>query len=85
MWQAEWVRDCIEVDGVKTEIVPFETKGDKILEVSFGSGYLMTQYASRKYEIHGIDYNDKMVEITKRKMKKLIVYFIDHLKNLDLL
>lgn len=34
MWQAEWVRDCIGVDGVKTEIVPFETKGDKILDRS---------------------------------------------------
>ncbi len=34
MWQAEWVRDCIGVDGVKTEIIPFETKGDKILDRS---------------------------------------------------
>ena len=43
----------------------------KILEVSFGSGYLMTQYASNNYEIYGIDYNDKMLEITENKIKKL--------------
>lgn len=46
-------------------------KGDNILEVSFGSGYLMSQYASNKYNIYGIDYNEKMLEITKRKMQKL--------------
>ncbi len=45
--------------------------GKKILEVSFGSGYLMTQYASDKYEIYGIDYNEKMLEITYSKIKRL--------------
>lgn len=45
--------------------------GNKILEVSFGSGYLMTKYASQKYEIYGIDYNEKMLEITQNKMNKL--------------
>ena len=52
------------------KIIP-HIKGDKILEVSFGSGYLMTQYASDEYEIYGIDYNDKMLEITENKIKKL--------------
>ncbi len=46
-------------------------EGDKILEVSFGSGYLMTQYATDKKEIYGIDYNEKMLEITSAKMKRL--------------
>ncbi len=45
--------------------------GKKILEVSFGSGYLMTKYASAGYEIYGIDYNDKMLEIARRKIEKL--------------
>lgn len=45
--------------------------GNKILEVSFGNGYLMTQYASDKYEVHGIDYNEKMLEITTKKMEKI--------------
>ncbi len=45
-------------------------RGKKILEVSFGNGYLMTQYASDKYEINGIDYNEKMLEIATKKMAK---------------
>ena len=52
------------------KIIP-HIKGNRILEVSFGSGYLMTQYASDNYEIYGIDYNEKMVEITANKMKKI--------------
>jgi ubiquinone/menaquinone biosynthesis C-methylase UbiE len=52
------------------KIIP-HIEGDKILEVSFGSGYLMTQYASDEYEIYGIDYNEKMLEITENKIKKL--------------
>ena len=31
----------------------------------------MTQYASDNYEIYGIDYNEKMLEITANKMKKI--------------
>ena len=54
---------------IKT-IIP-HINGTKILEVSFGSGYLMTQYASDKFEIYGIDYNEKMLEITSNKMKKI--------------
>ena len=46
-------------------------EGEKILEVSFGSGYLMTQYASDTYDMYGLDYNEKMIEITTNKMKKL--------------
>ncbi len=52
------------------KIIP-HIQGDKILEVSFGSGYLMTQYASDNYEIYGIDYNEKMLAITANKMKKI--------------
>jgi ubiquinone/menaquinone biosynthesis C-methylase UbiE len=35
--------------------------GPKVLEVSFGSGYLLKKYASN-YDVWGIDYNQKMVE-----------------------
>ena len=52
------------------KVIP-HIQGDKILEVSFGSGYLMSQYATQKYEIYGIDYNEKMLEITQAKMDKL--------------
>jgi len=43
-------------------------KGDIILEISFGNGYLMSQYASSKYEIYGIDYNKKMVEVARKRI-----------------
>ena len=59
LWK-EWIK----------KVIP-HIKGMKILEVSFGSGYLMTQYASNNYEIYGIDYNNKMLEITENKIKKL--------------
>ena len=49
------------------KLIPY-IKGKKILEVSFGSGYLMTQYAKNDLDIHGIDYNEKMLEITSKKM-----------------
>lgn len=49
------------------QIIP-HIEGRKILEVSFGNGYLMTQYANADRDIYGIDYNEKMVDITSRKM-----------------
>lgn len=52
------------------EVIP-HIKGDNILEVSFGSGYLMSQYVSNKFSVYGIDYNQKMLEITKKKMQEL--------------
>ena len=55
------------------KVIP-HIQGGKILEVSFGNGYLMTKYASRKYEIYGIDYNEKMLEITRVKMDKLKIH-----------
>ncbi len=50
------------------KIIPY-IEGKKILEVSFGSGYLMTQYAKDNLDIHGIDYNEKMLEIASKKMR----------------
>ncbi|MBN1499466.1 MAG: class I SAM-dependent methyltransferase, partial [Spirochaetes bacterium] len=52
-------------------VIPF-IKPAKILEISFGPGYLMTQYSKNtEYEIYGMDYNPEMVKLTKNKMKKL--------------
>lgn len=34
MWQAEHIADLLQKKGVEVEIVPFETKGDKILDRS---------------------------------------------------
>jgi ubiquinone/menaquinone biosynthesis C-methylase UbiE len=44
-------------------------RGPKVLEVSFGTGYLLTQYADR-FETHGIDYNHKMVSVASDNLKK---------------
>jgi ubiquinone/menaquinone biosynthesis C-methylase UbiE len=49
------------------EVIPF-IEGKKILEVSFGSGYLMKEYATNDFDIYGIDYNEKMLEIASKKM-----------------
>lgn len=44
-------------------------QGSKVLEVSFGTGYLMTQYASR-FETFGIDYNKEMVKTARKNLLK---------------
>lgn len=49
------------------KIIPY-IEGTKILEVSFGSGYLLTQYARDDFDIYGIDYNEKMLDITTKKI-----------------
>ena len=43
-------------------------QGNKVLEVSFGTGLLLTKYADQ-FETYGIDYNTKMVEIANRNLK----------------
>ncbi len=44
-------------------------EGKRVLEVSFGTGYLLLQYASQ-YESYGIDYNARMVGIAKNNLSK---------------
>ena len=43
--------------------------GERILEVSFGPAWLMTQYPKDK-EIYGLDYNSIMVNRAKEKLGK---------------
>jgi len=50
-----------------SKVVPF-VRGKRVLEVSFGNGYLMTQYAEGDLEIYGIDCNKRMLEIASRKL-----------------
>lgn len=46
-------------------------KGPSVLEVSFGNGYLMSRYASdSELSVSGLDYNEKMVEIARRRLIK---------------
>jgi len=43
--------------------------GPRVLEVSFGTGWLMTQYAGR-FEVHGIDLNERMVAVARKNLRK---------------
>jgi ubiquinone/menaquinone biosynthesis C-methylase UbiE len=52
---------------IKT-VIPY-IEGNRVLEASFGTGYLMLQYAS-EYETHGIDINSKMIEMTKNNLSR---------------
>ncbi|MBN2532017.1 MAG: class I SAM-dependent methyltransferase [Spirochaetales bacterium] len=44
--------------------------GKRILEVAFGTGYLMSRYANR-YEVFGLDNNEAMRDITANRLKAL--------------
>lgn len=43
-------------------------QGPRVLEVSFGLGYLMSRYAGQ-FETTGVDYNPSYVEATRRKLE----------------
>jgi ubiquinone/menaquinone biosynthesis C-methylase UbiE len=45
-------------------------EGPRVLEVSFGTGYLMSQYAHR-FETHGIDYNRTMVRTARKNFLRV--------------
>jgi ubiquinone/menaquinone biosynthesis C-methylase UbiE len=44
-------------------------KGNRILELSFGTGYLLTKLAG-KYETYGLDLNDKMITVAQKTLNK---------------
>lgn len=50
------------------KVIP-HIEGKRVLEVSFGTGYLLCLYAS-EFETYGIDYNGKMVEIAQENLRK---------------
>lgn len=43
--------------------------GPRILEVSFGTGWLMTQYADRA-EVHGVDLNARMIAVARKNLQQ---------------
>jgi ubiquinone/menaquinone biosynthesis C-methylase UbiE len=45
-------------------------RGPRVLELSFGTGHLLTRYAGR-YESYGIDYNWSMVLTARRNLQAL--------------
>jgi len=44
-------------------------KGPRVLEVSFGTGYLMTEYGNR-FEVHGLDLNARMIAIARANLQR---------------
>lgn len=52
---------------IKT-VIPF-IEGDRVLEASFGTGYLLMQYANN-YETYGIDFNNNMIEMAKKNLSR---------------
>lgn len=51
-----------------TAVVPF-IKGPRVLEASFGTGYLLTQYAG-DFDTYGIDFNTDMVETAEKNLER---------------
>lgn len=76
MWQAHHVADLIKPSGFQTEIVPIETKGDKILDVSIakiGSKGVFTEEIEEKLLEGSID-------IAVHSAKDLSSYMPDELE-----
>ncbi len=44
-------------------------RGPRVLEVSFGTGWLLTQYAT-EFETQGVDLNERMVAIARRNLER---------------
>ncbi len=58
----EWVK----------EISVFAQKDDRILEIGFGTGVLLTYFVERGFNVIGIDESKQMLKITKRRLARLI-------------
>jgi ubiquinone/menaquinone biosynthesis C-methylase UbiE len=52
---------------IKT-VIPY-IEGKRVLEASFGTGYLLMHYANN-YETYGIDFNNNMVEIANKNLSR---------------
>jgi ubiquinone/menaquinone biosynthesis C-methylase UbiE len=44
-------------------------QGPRVLEVSFGTGYLLTQYAG-KFDVYGIDYNVDLIAVARKNLER---------------
>lgn len=50
-----------------SQVIPHIT-GTRVLEVSFGTGYLLEQYVGQ-FETCGIEFNSKMIRITQKNLR----------------
>ena len=70
---ADWIDLGIRLHplwGPRLRKAAAQVRGPRVLEVSFGTGYLMSLYAGR-CETTGIDYNPRMIEATRRRLSRL--------------
>jgi ubiquinone/menaquinone biosynthesis C-methylase UbiE len=44
-------------------------EGPRVLEISFGTGHLLAQYAGR-FTTHAVDYNRRMAEVARRELRR---------------
>lgn len=44
-------------------------QGPRVLEVSFGTGYLLTRYAG-KFETYGVDYNVDLIAVARQNLRE---------------
>ena len=51
-----------------SQVIP-HIEGPHVLEVSFGTGYLLGQYAGQ-FETNGVEFNRKMIRITQKKLSR---------------
>ena len=49
-------------------VIPY-IEGNRVLEASFGTGYLLMQYANN-YETYGIDFNNNLVKVAQRNLSR---------------
>ena len=49
-------------------VIPY-IEGNCVLEASFGTGYLLMQYAN-DYETYGIDFNNNLVKVAQRNLSR---------------
>ena len=45
-------------------------RGRRVLEVSFGTGYLMTHYAGQ-FDVYGIELNARMLSVAKKNLRRV--------------
>jgi ubiquinone/menaquinone biosynthesis C-methylase UbiE len=57
-WWRTWLRQALP-----------HIEGPRVLEASFGTGWLLTQYAGR-FETYGIDLNEAMVGLARRNLER---------------
>jgi len=75
----QWVSHFTGVYDLGIQLIPLwgprlrkaiaHIEGPRVLEVSFGTGYLLSLYAAR-FQTTGLDYNPRMIEAAQRRLAR---------------